>query len=228
MNMATASTPTRSRCPSREENANAHPCRTSNRAASPALNQTVRFPPPDALRLYTSGEARDLSSLTSVARQIAHAHAPFCVPTSQSSSFTRVPSRAEHHADGSPHHSRRPSPSPTRTHSSRSSTRVEPAGEAILQALSRFADQLAAVRRAVRLTAVRAVSNRAALRDAAPRAFAESPELYQPVDHRAASANFKRLSNFATAFSSECAGSSRFHGCASVVFFSVPRAPTRS
>ena len=50
----------------------------------------------------------------------------------------------EHCADRSSHHLHRPSPSPTRTHCSRLSTRAEPAGEAILQALSHFADQLAA------------------------------------------------------------------------------------
>ena len=123
----------------------------------------MHFPLPDPLRLYASGKARDLFSLTAVARQIAAARTPLSEPISQSSSFTRVPSRAEHRADRSPHHSRRPSPSPTRTHSSRSSTRAEPAGEANLQALSRFADQLAAqsaAMSAVQLSALSAIVQR--------------------------------------------------------------------
>ena len=108
--MASASTPARNFRASQAADA------FSSRTASPQLDQTVRYPPPDALRLFSSGKRRDRFPLTAIARQIDAARAPTSAP----------------------------SPSPTRTHSSRSSNRAEPAGEALLQTLARFADQLAA------------------------------------------------------------------------------------
>ena len=94
INMASASTPMRSRHSSREAPASASrtPNRTPNRTASPALNQTVRIPPLHPLHLYTSDVARDSISLTAVARQIAAARTFLSAPISQSSSFARIPS----------------------------------------------------------------------------------------------------------------------------------------
>ena len=124
--MATESTSMRSRHSSREEHASAS--HQPNRAALPQLDQTVRFALPDPMHQYTFGKACDSISLTAVARQIVAARTPLFAPTSLSSSVTRVPSRVEHRADRSPHHSRGPSPSPTRTHTSRSSLRAKPVG----------------------------------------------------------------------------------------------------
>ena len=98
-NMATASTPARSRRPSEEVAANASrrasqaadastsrpPSHPASRAASP-LDQTVRYSPPDPLRLFSSGERRDCFSLIAAARRIAAAGAPLCAPTPQSPS----------------------------------------------------------------------------------------------------------------------------------------------
>ena len=59
---------------------------TGYRTPNP-LDATVRFPPTDAMRLYTSTEARDFNSLTSFVRQIEGAHTRSKMPTSQASSF---------------------------------------------------------------------------------------------------------------------------------------------
>ena len=144
--MATASTPARCRHASREVAANAS--RPPSQALA-HLDQTVRYPPPDTLRLFASGEARDAFSLTAIARRIAASRAPHSATASQSSSsFVALrPSQAGSTtgiADRAALHARRPSPSPTRTHSSRSSSRAELAGVVILQTLARLVDQLAA------------------------------------------------------------------------------------
>ena len=99
--------------------------------------------------MVASGKARDFFSLNAAARQIAASRAPHSAPASQaSSSFVALRlSQASFTADLAGRaalRSHRSSPSPTRNHSSRSSNRVEPAGEALLQTLARFADQLAA------------------------------------------------------------------------------------
>ena len=52
----------------------------------------MRIPPLHPLHLYTSDVARDSISLTVVARQIAAARTSLSAPTSQSSSFARIPS----------------------------------------------------------------------------------------------------------------------------------------
>ena len=141
--MASASTPARSLGASQAADA------FSSRTTSPQLDQTVCYPPHDALRLFASREACDVFSLNAAARQIAASRAPHSAPASQASSlFVALrPSQAGSTADlagrAAPR-SHRPSPSLTRTHSSRSSNRAEPAGETLLQTLARFADRLAA------------------------------------------------------------------------------------
>ena len=91
--MVTASTPARSRHASREDVATSS--RPPSRDASPQLNATVRYPPPDPLHLFSSGGARDGTSLTAIARQITTSRAPHSVPSSQSSSFVALrPSQA--------------------------------------------------------------------------------------------------------------------------------------
>ena len=144
--MATTSTPARSRHATEEDAAIFS--RPFSRAASPKLNDTVRYPPPDPLHVFSLGKARDAPSLTAVARQIAASRAPHSAPASQSLSFvalraSQAGSTSELAGRAAPR-SRRPSPSPTRTHSSRSSSRAEPGGGVILQTLARFAEQLAA------------------------------------------------------------------------------------
>ena len=118
--MATASTPTRSRRPSRDASApTSHP---PSRSASLQLDHTVRFPP-DALRLYASIEARDLSSMTAAARQITAARTRPAASPPQSSLFAGLrESQAgspDERANRTAPRFRRPSPSPARTHSSR-------------------------------------------------------------------------------------------------------------
>ena len=127
----------------------------------------MRYPPPDPLHLFSSKGAHDAPSLIAVARQIAASRAPHSAPASQSSSsFVALrPSQAGSTtdiADCAALRSRRPSPSPTRTHSSRSSSRAEPAG-VILQMLVRFADQLATQ------SAAQSVAQLAALTSVKPR-----------------------------------------------------------
>ena len=126
----------------------------------------MRYPPPDALRLFASGEARDAFSLNAVARQITASRAPHSARASQSSSFVALrPSQAGSAVDVATRaapRSRRASPSP-RTHSSRSRNRAEPVGEVILQTLARFAEQLAAqsaAQSAAQLTPLSAVMQR--------------------------------------------------------------------
>ena len=148
--MATASTPARSRHASEEDAATSShpPNQPASRAASPQLlDATVRFPP-DAYHLYSSSDARDALSLTSIARQIAASRAPHSAPASESSSFVAL--RPSHTgstaelADRAAPRSRRPSPYPSRTHSSRSSDRAEHARDVLLQMFARFSDQVAA------------------------------------------------------------------------------------
>ena len=161
--MATASTPARSRQASREVAAKAS--RLPSQALA-HLDQTVRYPPPDALRLFSSGDARD-ASLTAIAQRIAASRGPHSAPASQSSSFvalrhSQAGSAANVAARAAPR-SRRASPSPIRTHSSRSSNRAEPVGGVILQTLARFAEQLAAqsaAQSAAQLSALSAVMQR--------------------------------------------------------------------
>ena len=147
--MATASTSARSPRASRYAAApSSHPPnQPPSRDASPHLDQTVRYPPADALRLFASKEARD-ASLSAIARQIAASSAPHSAPASQSSLFVALrPSQAGVTAELAGRaalRSRRPSPSPSRTHSSRSSDRAEHAGEVLLQMFARFFDQVAA------------------------------------------------------------------------------------
>ena len=163
--MATVSTPARSRRPTGDNAAISS--RPPSRAASPQLNDTVRYPPPDPLHLFSSGGARDAPSLTAFARQIAASRAPHSAPASQGSSFVALrPSQAgstSELAGRAAPRPRRPSPSPTRTHSSRSSSRAEPAGGVILQLLARLADQLAvqsAAQSAAQLSALSTVMQR--------------------------------------------------------------------
>ena len=142
--MATAFTPARSRYASRE---GAAIISHSPSNASAHFDQTVRYPPPDALRLFSSRGMRDVPSLTAIARRIAAFRAPHSAPASQSSSFVELrPSQAGSTAElagRAASRSRRPSPSLTRIHSLSSSARAEPVGEVILQTLARLADQLA-------------------------------------------------------------------------------------
>ena len=144
--MATASTLARSRHARRDVDAISS--RLPSRAASPQLNDTVSYLPTDPLHLFSSGGARDSPSLTAVAGQIAESRAPHSAPASQSSSFVALrPSQAGSTSELAGRAAPRPrrlSPSPTRTHSSRSSLRVEPVGEVLLQTLAHFAEQLAA------------------------------------------------------------------------------------
>ena len=144
--MATASTPARSLSASQEVDAPSS--KPPSRVSSPQLNATVRDPPPDPLNLFSSEGARDATSLTAIARQIAASRAPHSASASQSSSFVALrPSQAGSTAEltgrAAPR-PRRPSPSPTRTDSSRSRSRAEPVGEVLLQTLAHFTEQLAA------------------------------------------------------------------------------------
>ena len=160
--MATASKPARS--PRASRNAAAPSRQHPSRAVSPLLDQTVRYPPPDALRLFASGEARDAFLFTAIPRQIAASRVPHSAPASQSSSFVALsPSQTcsyAYVAGRATPRSHRPSPSPTRTHSSRSSPHAEPVKEVLLQKLAHFADQLAAqsaAQSAAQLSALSAV-----------------------------------------------------------------------
>ena len=144
--MATASSPARSRHASREVDAPSSRPHSSD--ASPQLNDTVRYPPPDPLHLFSSGRARDAPILTAFARQIAASRAPHSAPASQSFSFVAL--RLSHAGSTSElagravPRTRRPSPSSTRTDSSGSSLRVEPVEKVLLQTLAHFTEQLAA------------------------------------------------------------------------------------
>ena len=148
--MAIASTPARSRHGSQEDAAspNRSPSHPASRVASPQLNATVRFPPSDALRLFSSSGARDAISLAAVARQITSASTTPSASTSQSSLFVALrPSQAGSTCDVADRASprlRRPSPFPSRTHSSRSSDRAEHAGEVLLQMFAHFSWQVTA------------------------------------------------------------------------------------
>ena len=86
--MATAFTPERNR--HANQVANAPSSQPPSRVASPQLNATVRYPPPDPLRLFSSSGARDATSLAAIARQIVTALTQPSVPTSQSSSFVAL------------------------------------------------------------------------------------------------------------------------------------------
>ena len=192
--MATASTPACSRRPTGDDIA--RPSRPPSNASA-QLNATVRYLPPDALRLFASGEARDAFSLTAVARQITASRAPDSAPASQSSSFVALrPSQAGSAADVATRvapRSRRASPFPTRPHSSRLSNRAEPAGDVFLQMLARFTEQLAAQSAAVSRAALRAVSGDAALLDAAPRNSEQLAPPCTPADLRVALIKSTRL-----------------------------------
>ena len=143
--MATASTPARCRCPSEEVAANAS---RPPSQASAHLDATVRFPPLKAFRLYGSSDARDSISLTSAARRIAAAGALLSAPTPQSPSPAALrqsqnSSPAERRVYRQAHRSRRFSPFPTRTHSSRFSARVGPAAEEVFaNVVADLADQI--------------------------------------------------------------------------------------
>ena len=142
--MATASTPACSRHASQEVTALSN--QPPSRVASPQLNATVRYPPFDPLHLFSSGGARDATSLTAIARQIAASRAPHFVPSSQSSSFVtlrqyQAGSTAELAGCAAPR-AHRPSPSPSRSHSSRSSDRAEHDGEVLLQMFAQFFGQV--------------------------------------------------------------------------------------
>ena len=143
--METVSTPACSRRPT-EKDAARFSCLPSNAIAR--LDQTVRYLPPDALTLFSFGEARDVLSLTAAARQITAFRALHSAPASQSSSFvalraSQAGSTAELAGRAAPH-SCRPSPFPSRNHSSRSNDRAEHAGTMLLQMFARFSDQVAA------------------------------------------------------------------------------------
>ena len=75
--MATDSTPVCSPRASRDAAAPSRypPNQPPSRDASPHLDQTMRYPPPDALHLIASGKVRDAFLLTANARQIAASHA---------------------------------------------------------------------------------------------------------------------------------------------------------
>ena len=142
--MAEASTPARSR---RASQASPAASRPSSRASA-HLDATVRYPPPDAFRLFSSEEVRDPFSLASAARQAADAHGLLPAPTSQasSSSFSvlRAP-QAGSSADQAiraPARSCRPSPSPVPTCSSRLSSRAGHAEDVLLQMFVRLSEQL--------------------------------------------------------------------------------------
>ena len=145
--MATVSTPARSRRSSQAADAptSHHP----SCAASPRLDQTVRFPLSDALRLYLSNAARDSGSLVAIAREITTARAPLSSFTSQSSSFAilRQSQGGSPVENGNPQarRSHRPSPSPERTHSSRSSARADSAVSGPLaRTVAQLVEQVAA------------------------------------------------------------------------------------
>ena len=126
--MATAFTPARSRHASREVDAPTY--QPPSRVASPQLNATVRFPP-DAYHFYSSSDASDSIFLTAAARRIAAVGAPLSAPTPKLPSSAALrqsknSSPAERSAYRQAHRSRRPSPSPTRTHSSRFSASAGP------------------------------------------------------------------------------------------------------
>ena len=108
----------------------------------------MRYPPPDPLHLFSSGGARDATSLTAIARQIAAARTTLPAPTSQSSSFVALrPSQAGSTtgvADRASPRSHLPSYSPSHSHSSRSSSRAEHAGEVLLQMFAGLSEQLSA------------------------------------------------------------------------------------
>ena len=144
--MATASTFACSRHATQEVDAAFS--RPVSRNASPQLDRTVRYPPPDPLHLFSSGGARDATSLTPISRQIAASRAPHSAPSSQSSSFvalrsSQAGSTAELAGRAAPR-AHRPLPSPSRTHSSRSSDRAEHAGEVLLQMFAQFSGQVTA------------------------------------------------------------------------------------
>ena len=143
--MATVSTPACSRRPTEDDAV--RPSRPPSNASAD-LDQTVRYRPSDALRLFSSREARNVFALTAAARQIAASRAPHSTPASQSSSFVALrPSQAGSTAELAGRvasRSRRPSPSPSRTNFSRSSDRAEHAREVLLQMFARFYDQVAA------------------------------------------------------------------------------------
>ena len=177
-----SSSPTHSRR-QREEVARAGS--TGNRTPGP-LNATVQFPPTDALRLYTSTEARDFNSLKSFARQIAGVHTRATIPTSQASSFDVLPrSRRAFpaEADGrTPRCSRNTSPpnreSPRRA--SRSSTPacspranevVDPIGIGFVQTMAQFADRMSAQLAAQSAAEICALRDYVALRRYAERAL---------------------------------------------------------
>ena len=97
-NITTATTFARSPCASRD--AAAPSSHRPSCAVSTLLDQSVRYLPLDALRLFTSCEARDAFSLTAIARKIAVYRAPHSEPASQSSLFVSLrPSQAGSTAD---------------------------------------------------------------------------------------------------------------------------------
>ena len=139
--MATASTPTRS-----QEDA-ARSSRPPSQASA-HLDTTVRFPPPNPLHLFALAEAQELFSHIAAARQITAARALLTAPASQASSFavlrqSQDGSIVEPAGRAGPR-SRRPSPSPTRTNSSRSSARTDPPQKTLAKTVAQLAEQVAA------------------------------------------------------------------------------------
>ena len=173
--MATASTPAR-RSHASKEDVDAISSRPPSRVASPQLDTTVRYPPPDPLHLFSSGGARDGPSLTAFARQIAASRAPHSAPASQSSSFVAMrPSQAgstSEFADRAAPRPRRLSPSPlSHPHPLLSlefargaCRRVAPADPRALRGTAG-----SEVRRTVSCAALGADDGDAAFRDSAPR-----------------------------------------------------------
>ena len=155
--------------------------------------------PPDALRLYASAEARDLSSRTFAARQTAVRTRPAAFPSQSSSAALQQSqdgSPAERLADRFAHRSRRPSPFPERTHSSRYRARAEPAaGEVFFRAVAQLADQMTAQSTAQiaafsaltqQLAEMRAVLQSSQIVPPTPRSRRASPTSPQPPHRQSA------------------------------------------
>ena len=82
-----SSTPTRRSRDRRAAKEEIAPAGSPDSRRSEHLDMTVRFPPSDALRLYSSAHAQNSHSLNSFARQITKARVNSVAPTSQTSSI---------------------------------------------------------------------------------------------------------------------------------------------
>ena len=82
-----SSTPTRQSRDRRAAEEEIAPANSPDSRKSEHLDMTVRFPPSDELRLYSSADAQDPHSLNSSARRITGARVYSIAPTSQVSSF---------------------------------------------------------------------------------------------------------------------------------------------